>query len=492
MIHSDALERERVAIAVEHLIHGLPIERKDPKSALSPASYVRWELNLSNALKAVAEKEVDPAMTTLSAIIDRTWGNDEQSALALVKQIQKTLPALGEAIAENAIPVTEHTSKKILTTIRKELGATKKFGHMPKDWVTTWTLRDERALDILARKPAFWIGQRYETKHIEAATRIIDASLDLGLGTDQTAVFLKESLGKELADYHYWDVLSSAVVNRSRTSGVLYAMQDAGFEIYQILTAGDDAVCDVCEHMAGQQFSIQESIDTLEGTFELENPEDLKDITPWLGWDEKDGEPFYKDSEGKRHGVGNMSSAELQKNGIGQPPFHGLCRCTIVLVGRYGRTFTGAMSIDSLAAKLRQWPPAALSRARIAVLRSAPRVAGELVTVSFGSDGATIDVRRGASQRLVHGAIARAWVVGAKDEEVALWRTWAEKDALAVPENGFAARELMASQLALYVSGAYDYIGEGTERAFTELLAVDIRERNERLALCRDAADDHE
>jgi len=307
---------------------------KKEKNPLRNRDLVAMEVALSDKLRKIAGDKSEQARKIIAAFLDETFDVTDASAKELVDLVSKHFPKIGAAIAESAVPVTEETAGEIVRLARKHIGKQPSFSKLPEDWTMTWALRDEKALEGLARKPALWIGDYYSGPKIEQARGIIAKAMEAGLGRDQTAALLKEGLGAAFEDYRYWDVVSSTVSTKARGWSVLTSMQEAGYETYKILPMGDERVCETCIAMSVHEFKVAKAVSIMESTFDLQDPDAVKEKTPWLQWDPSrnngNGEAYYMKG-GRANYLGDRSGESLQNSGLGIVPLHGRCRCQLVL-----------------------------------------------------------------------------------------------------------------------------------------------------------------
>lgn len=163
---------------------------------------------------------------------------------------------------------------------------------------------------------------------------------------------LKEQFGEDIPrPVSYWRVVADAFVSHGRVAEQIYAYQDAGIETYEFVAVMDEVTSDICRFLDGHIFSVDKASDVLERLIELDNPEDVKYVSPWVrkGKDEDGGARLYiPRADGStitvakvdRSGVGDlddhgeysgaMSDEALEALGIPVPPLHGRCRSTIV------------------------------------------------------------------------------------------------------------------------------------------------------------------
>ena len=191
---------------------------------------------------------------------------------------------------------------------------TKKLKDSEKSSVLS--LPDKRAISVLTRNNCFWIGQHYGTHVGPKIADLTQKALNEGKGRDALAEELRQELGDVAPEgYSYWDVVSSSALVRARSFGAISGMEEAGITEYEILAMGDERVCDICEEMDGRVFSVEETRKVIDHALDITDPEAFKAALPW-----QTEPPVGK------------SSAQLTEDGQNVPPFHGRCRCTVVMV----------------------------------------------------------------------------------------------------------------------------------------------------------------
>ncbi len=336
--HLDAADRLRLEQAIDWILgHDDEIElaKKREKNPLVTKDLVSFEVNLSDALRKVAIEQGDYAMEIIGNLLDTSFEMTDAAAAELIKQVSVIWPKYGAIIADSAIPVTEETAQEIMRLTRKYIALKPEYSSLPVDWEKAFTLRDEKALEAMARKPAMWIGDYYSGPKIEQARGIVESAMAQGLGRDQTAELLKAQLGASFEDYRYWDSLASFTSTRARTWSCLTSMQEGGYDTYGILTAGDERTCPLCISMSKYEFKVAKAISTMESLFGLDAPEEAKARAPLLAWDESrndgDGEAYYMKG-GRANYIGDRSGESLQNSGLGILPIHFRCRCVPVLI----------------------------------------------------------------------------------------------------------------------------------------------------------------
>ena len=180
------------------------------------------------------------------------------------------------------------------------------------------SLPDIRAIDVLTKHNCYWLGEHYG-KHIgPKIAELTQDALREGLGRDELAKELRESLGGKVGGYKYWDVVSSAALVRSRSFGCISGMVEAGITEYEILAMGDERMCPICGELSGQTFSVAETREVIDRTLGISDPDKFKEAMPWHT------EPPI-----------GVSKDKLIADGMSIPPFHGRCRCVLTMVSEH-------------------------------------------------------------------------------------------------------------------------------------------------------------
>jgi SPP1 gp7 family putative phage head morphogenesis protein len=268
---------------------------------------------------------------TLAAELSSQWRDACQNAL---KEIFQVIP-------EN-INITEDAKALIEDSILSALGPA--FGSSPsvrqqmkeyiaeaysdakREWVVAipkdeksplLSLPDRRAIEVLTQHNCFWLGEHYGEHIGPKISALTQRALDEGIGRKALAEDLKRELGGVAPkDYRYWDVVSSSALVRARSFGTVSGMEEAKITEYEILAMGDERMCPICGEMNGRIFSVAETRKVINSVLSLTNPDVFKMAMPWQS----------KPAKG-------ISNAKLCARGQSLPPFHGRCRCTLIMAG---------------------------------------------------------------------------------------------------------------------------------------------------------------
>lgn len=160
----------------------------------------------------------------------------------------------------------------------------------------------------------------------------------------------------------YFNVVSSAVVARSRSYSQLATFRSAGFTMYIVSAVLDEKTTEICRYLDGKVLEVERGLSAFDSVDGLSNPSDVKFEQPWLrerkirsGPDagkggifipQRDGSQLRaavidKPAFGTRDQVGSyrgMNANQLADASIGSPPYHGHCRSTVVPDEVSGRT----------------------------------------------------------------------------------------------------------------------------------------------------------
>ena len=295
-------------------------------------------LRLSSIVKA-GDKHIRLERKLTSELI-KNWREAYNNVLKeLFRQIPLLSPEAIDIITQrlaDALGQSFGSSQGIRDELRKYI--TKAYQSGKSEFVVKpdLSLPDIRAIDVLTKHNCYWLGEHYG-KHIgPKIAELTQEALRDGLGRDELAAELRESLGGKVGGYKYWDVVSSAALVRSRSFGCISGMVEAGITEYEILAMGDERMCPICGELSGQTFSVAETREVIDRTLGISDPDKFKEAMPWHT------EPPI--------GVGKD---KLIADGMSIPPFHGRCRCVLTMVGEHveitSASFTGVKPEEVLS-----------------------------------------------------------------------------------------------------------------------------------------------
>ena len=213
---------------------------------------------------------------------------------------------------------------------------------------------DERVIRHLRTSQANTVRDEYGRRHEafgERARQIVADGLEAGLGRDDIARDLEAAAKTVIAgrSSFYWDVVASSFIGRGRSFAQLSAYAEASITRYEIIAVLDEVTTPICRFLHGKTFSVSRGL----GLFEQVEaaPDRIKELNPWVRetLDSETGKRSLTVERGGkrisiadivRSGVGarddrgdfaqGLGENALGDLGIGLPPFHALCRSSVV------------------------------------------------------------------------------------------------------------------------------------------------------------------
>jgi SPP1 gp7 family putative phage head morphogenesis protein len=221
---------------------------------------------------------------------------------------------------------------------------------------TEITDRDTRAIDHVRGSIGNFVSSGYggrASMFDRDARDVVARGLEKGLGAEEIALDLADSLSIVSQPLSYWSTVSMQYVNTARTYSQLIGFEEAGIEEYAFEAVIDEATTDICRFYHGKTFSVSAARAHMDSELELEEPEAIKDLSPWMreARDEAGNRIIVYRQGGRTNQVarvtrsgfgrsddvgdfdGAMSDAALAKAGLLRPPLHANCRTTIIPAG---------------------------------------------------------------------------------------------------------------------------------------------------------------
>ena len=213
------------------------------------------------------------------------------------------------------------------------------------------SVRDRAAINRSVATNAHYIRDYYGRVHPGMSTEmrlIAQQGIEDGLGTFEIGRNMKRGLGgklKGLSD-SYYNVVSSAVVHRSRSFSQLGSYRDAGIEKYFYDATLDEITTDTCRFLHQKEMHVDAGLARYAAADRLKDPTDIRDEMPWItqrnitSGEHEGKQALYvpsrdgmqqvavieKSGYGKKDDVGRFSNAmstrELKNAHIGPPPLH--------------------------------------------------------------------------------------------------------------------------------------------------------------------------
>ncbi len=295
-------------------------------------------LRLSSILKA-GDKHIQLERKLTSELI-KNWSEVYNYILA---ELFKNLPS--DLTTQAAEIITKRladglgqsfgSSEKVRAELNKYITQAYQSGKSEFAAKSDLNLPDKRAIEVLTKHNCYWLGEHYG-KHIgPKIAELTQNAINDGLGRNELAEELRKALGGEVGGYKYWDVVSSAALVRSRSFGCISGMVEAGIVEYEILAMGDERMCPICGELNGQTFSVRGAQRVINHALSIDDPDKFKEAMPW-----------------HTQSPAGMSKEKLLAEGMSIPPFHGRCRCTLIMSET--SEITEVNDIEATVAELRE------------------------------------------------------------------------------------------------------------------------------------------
>jgi hypothetical protein len=190
------------------------------------------------------------------------------------------------------------------------------------------SLADEHAIEALADQQAFWMGDFYPGKFqnglkANAKELLIESGLSKQEAAKAFKGFLQGQFGflpkvPEGWTGHpddYFRNLAGNVVTVARAHGTMRSFDRLGVSKYEISNPEDEATCKICNRMVEESFSVPKAIHRMDLQVKAKSKSAAQKLHPWLSWSK----------------IQNIPSDDLLGKGVGYPPFHYGCRCSVEL-----------------------------------------------------------------------------------------------------------------------------------------------------------------
>jgi SPP1 gp7 family putative phage head morphogenesis protein len=195
-------------------------------------------------------------------------------------------------------------------------------------------LLDESAIEMLQDDQMLWIGRHYDSNVRDVVREVARDVQTRGLGRREAAVQMMAAVREALGhvripggftgtDKQYFEGLAANTATNARVRGQLRSFVDIGITIYELVNPMDYRTSEICAHLNGKQFAVQDAVSQVESEAGATSPDQVKEAHPWLS---------YKDILAISPTAGQVSAEDsraLAAEGVMIPPFHFRCRTTI-------------------------------------------------------------------------------------------------------------------------------------------------------------------
>lgn len=193
-------------------------------------------------------------------------------------------------------------------------------------------LADQAAMAALSAQQLFWIGRVWSdhlSKTISAT--ISREALARGLGRAEVGGIVRGVVRGTFPSVRvpgtwpgssegYFTMLAGTVRSQATNYGLLETFAEAEVRRYQISAVMDQRTTEICQMMDGRTFSVEVGRRIAAARMDAEDPEEARAAAPWLKPAQVELLPGFEESP----------EEALANAGVAVPPFHGLCRTTVI------------------------------------------------------------------------------------------------------------------------------------------------------------------
>lgn len=313
---------------VDRILGGeLRADIADYELSLEDALWTRFEAELKKAWRTAVSFWLDlppephvtkgDALLTAEAFTGAMEGWEKRGVMADMNRAILNMYAIGLHSIASQVNRADNGYGEDIEDYIKDDGVYK----VPKIGISvSFDQQHREALQWLSKDAAFWLTSADQQEKLwgdpigKGITKIVAKGMEDGLGRKEVGSLLKSAFPDLMEPIKgYFDVVSSAALVRSRTFGTVQGLLDGGAASYRWVASLDERTCPTCGGLNGTVFDVSFASEQMSGIMGASSPDDVKAISPWVTFDEIDGK----------------SSEELQALGVGLPPVHGRCRCTI-------------------------------------------------------------------------------------------------------------------------------------------------------------------
>jgi SPP1 gp7 family putative phage head morphogenesis protein len=340
--------------------------------ALRVSEEVLERTNVRKALDLATPRGFDRAVALLAARLRRVTAGSNGDAVRAVLDVldvdwQRTTPEQRRRLVGEALNAAGRHTALVPERIRVPLEgmaaevveATRSHARRSQGLGIAARMNelDRRVTEHVVRSETNFVRDAYGNRLADFGARaraLVGEGVERGLGREEIAASLREAATAALVDRHpfYWETVASSFVGTGRSLAQMSAFAEAGVEEYVIEAVLDERTTAACRFLHGKRFSVRRALERFDFLERLDDPEDVKRVAPWVreGTEKSGARVLYvgrgeartpvaeivRSAVGQRDAVGEFralaTDARLSELGIGFPPYHGLCRTTVLAV----------------------------------------------------------------------------------------------------------------------------------------------------------------
>lgn len=323
--------------------------RKADLDLTTPEGFAEWTMRLALDLRVSDAYAIERSVNRLRPILQANW------AKLTTKEIDETLDEvvdyvvwLRQQILRLQEPILETAAKSALMDSMADYS--KKYGFMP---APIFSKIDDAEARFLRDSTVNFMRLRDRTiseEFSKRARQIVSDGLSHGYSGPTIGKKLQEAFGNVQSPAYYL-LIANQFLSRASAWGALRSYQSAGVNLAEFAAIMDERTCEICRFFDGKIIVVDQALESMTAAEADPDPERVKYLNPWIkeGKDD-DGQFFYINRPGGKrillgrveqpgagtHQAGSyrdlMEMSDMQALGIGPPPLHGNCRCTLLPV----------------------------------------------------------------------------------------------------------------------------------------------------------------
>ncbi|MEE8150628.1 MAG: minor capsid protein [Nitrosomonadaceae bacterium] len=327
---------------MEEVAKGLRVDLELAPNPLTKTGFMRMEARAIRKLQKASSKANSKDLKKLEKLISKVDPSSAKSVDNFITKSADILDRLPAQTAKQVAPVLSESVEDMYRATRvKQINKLFRKGKTrTKDALERFGFRDQQVVDMLNKNHKILINDGIEAgvKGFQKKSRaVLTDALERNLPQAEVTASLQKAMGTTVGNENYWNVVGSSWMNRSRNWSNLETFNDAGIKHYKILAILDERTSPVCRSLNGKRFGVKKQISILEKASQVTDLDQYKKEVPWLrSFTDEEGQVVVGIKQGKRFtkvtvdGKLQGKTSTLQNKGFAMPPFHGLCRTTVV------------------------------------------------------------------------------------------------------------------------------------------------------------------
>lgn len=335
---ADAVDDLLAVLGLGELTKGL-----DP---LKTDDFVLISAKLGKSLERVAKGAEAKAVNAALGQLDVNWSTlNKAQKKAILNETTRLIRGAGETIAPRVEAVAGKAGEKVYKQARKSAIQTYDLALNPG-----MTDHDLKAVEWLKTSQGLFVRDAFNRRAARFSARardIVADGLGKGLGDKEIGEELATKLGGLGRSQDYWELVSNVFCQKARTYSAMSSYQEAGISHYTWLSMLDEVTSLQCRFLHGQTFPVEGAANVMRWVQELDDPEAIVSLQPWLrvGHDNENRPVLFYETKGERQSIARVDESALGRSGergsftqltrslppgITMPPSHARCRSTIV------------------------------------------------------------------------------------------------------------------------------------------------------------------